>query len=49
MLMDIKIKIGSRIRDLRQQKSISQNDLAYYAKLDLEKLSIMGLIVEKIH
>jgi transcriptional regulator with XRE-family HTH domain len=32
--MEIKEKIGTRIRDLRQQKSMSQKDLAYEADLD---------------
>lgn len=39
MRMDIKIKIGNRIRDLRQKKSISQNDLAYYAGMDRSYLA----------
>ena len=32
--MEIKEKIGTRIRDLRQEKAISQKDLAYDADLD---------------
>ena len=32
--MEIKEKIGNRIRDLRQAKAMSQKDLAYDANLD---------------
>jgi transcriptional regulator with XRE-family HTH domain len=32
--MDVKIKIGQRIRQLREVSSISQKDLAYSADLD---------------
>ena len=32
--MEVKEKIGNRIRDLRQEKGISQKDLAYDADLD---------------
>ena len=32
--MEIKEKIGTRIRDLRQEKAMSQKDLAYDADLD---------------
>jgi len=32
--MEVKEKIGIRIRDLRQEKSMSQKDLAYEADLD---------------
>ena len=32
--MDVKHKIGTRIRSLREQKGISQKDLSYDADLD---------------
>ncbi|MHB9142764.1 MAG: helix-turn-helix domain-containing protein [Paludibacter sp.] len=32
--MEVKEKIGNRIRDLRQEKGISQKDLAYESDLD---------------
>lgn len=32
--MDIKIKIGQRIREVRETKEMSQKDLAYSADLD---------------
>lgn len=32
--MDIKTKLGQRIRELREVKSMSQKDLAYAADLD---------------
>ena len=32
--MEIKEKIGNRIRDLRQEKAMSQKDLAYDSNLD---------------
>ena len=32
--MDIKQKFGLRIRDIRQQKGISQEGLAYIAEID---------------
>jgi transcriptional regulator with XRE-family HTH domain len=32
--MDVKHKIGARIRSLREQKGISQKDLSYDADLD---------------
>lgn len=32
--MDVKSKIGQRIKDLREQKNMSQKDLAYAADLD---------------
>lgn len=32
--MDVKKKIGQRIKDLREKKSMSQKDLAYAADLD---------------
>lgn len=32
--MDIKLKIGRRIKNLRDQKGISQKDLAYSSDLD---------------
>ena len=32
--MDIKLKIGQRIKELREQTSMSQKDLAYAADLD---------------
>jgi transcriptional regulator with XRE-family HTH domain len=32
--MDVKIKIGQRIRQLRELSSMSQKDLAYSADLD---------------
>ena len=32
--MDVKLKIGQRIKDLREKSSISQKDLAYSADLD---------------
>lgn len=33
-IVDIKIKIGQRIRELREQSGMSQKDLAYTADLD---------------
>lgn len=32
--MDVKSKIGNRIKELREQSSMSQKDLAYSADLD---------------
>lgn len=32
--MDIKLKIGQRIKELREQAEMSQKDLAYAADLD---------------
>jgi transcriptional regulator with XRE-family HTH domain len=32
--MDVKLKIGIRIKELREQTSMSQKDLAYAADLD---------------
>ena len=32
--MEIKSKVGSRIKEIREQKSISQKDLSYAADLD---------------
>ncbi len=32
--MDVKLKIGHRIKELREKSSISQKDLAYAADLD---------------
>jgi transcriptional regulator with XRE-family HTH domain len=32
--MDIKLKIGRRIKELREQKKMAQKDLAYTADLD---------------
>lgn len=32
--MDIRIKIGKRIKNIRESKGISQKDLAYEADLD---------------
>lgn len=32
--MDIKLKIGQRIKELRESKEMSQKDLAYAADLD---------------
>lgn len=32
--MDIKLKIGQRIKDLREKAEMSQKDLAYTADLD---------------
>ena len=32
--MEIKSKIGTRIKELREQKKLSQKDLAYSADLD---------------
>lgn len=32
--MEIKAKVGSRIKEIREEKSISQKDLAYTANLD---------------
>ncbi len=32
--MDIRKKIGLRIKSLREEKKISQKDLAYYSDLD---------------
>lgn len=32
--MDIKAKIGSRIKEIREQKGISQKDLSYMADID---------------
>ena len=32
--MDIKLKIGSRIKELRELKNMSQKDLAYSSELD---------------
>lgn len=32
--MDIKLKIGRRIKELREQAAMSQKDLAYTADLD---------------
>jgi transcriptional regulator with XRE-family HTH domain len=37
--MDIKIKIGNRIKELRAKKDLSQNDLAFYAGLDRSYLA----------
>lgn len=37
--MDIRSKIGLRIRTLRTDKKISQNDLAFYAGLDRSYLA----------
>jgi transcriptional regulator with XRE-family HTH domain len=32
--MDVKLKIGQRIKELREKSSMSQKDLAYAADLD---------------
>lgn len=32
--MDVKLKIGQRIKELREQTNMSQKDLAYAADLD---------------
>lgn len=32
--MDVKLKIGQRIKQIREQKSMSQKDLAYSSDLD---------------
>ena len=32
--MDVKLKIGQRIKELREQSNMSQKDLAYAADLD---------------
>ncbi len=32
--MDVKLKIGQRIKELREQMNMSQKDLAYTADLD---------------
>ncbi len=32
--MDVKLKIGQRIKELREAKSMSQKDLSYAADLD---------------
>jgi transcriptional regulator with XRE-family HTH domain len=32
--MDIKSKVGQRIKEIREQKSMSQKDLAYTSNLD---------------
>ena len=37
--MDIRYKIGQRIKLLRTEKNVSQNDLAYYAGLDRSYLA----------
>jgi len=37
--MDIRSKIGQRIKDLRADKDLSQNDLAFYAGLDRSYLA----------
>jgi transcriptional regulator with XRE-family HTH domain len=37
--MDIRFKIGQRIKLLRTEKNVSQNDLAYYAGLDRSYLA----------
>lgn len=37
--MDIRYKTGQRIKQLRAEKNVSQNDLAYYAGLDRSYLA----------
>jgi len=37
--MDIRTKIGLRIKFIRNKKAISQNDLAFYAGLDRSYLA----------
>ncbi len=37
--MDIRSKIGQRIKNLRAEKGLSQNDLAFYAELDRSYLA----------
>jgi transcriptional regulator with XRE-family HTH domain len=37
--MDIRSKIGQRIKMLRAEKKVSQNDLAFYAGLDRSYLA----------
>jgi len=37
--MDIRSKIGLRIKSIRSDKGISQNDLAFYAGLDRSYLA----------
>jgi transcriptional regulator with XRE-family HTH domain len=37
--MDIRSKIGQRIKTLRAEKGVSQNDLAFYAGLDRSYLA----------
>lgn len=37
--MDIRSKIGQRIKSLRAEKNVSQNDLAFYAGLDRSYLA----------
>lgn len=33
-IMEIKLKVGKRIKEIREQKSISQKDLSFSADLD---------------
>ena len=37
--MDIRFKIGQRIKQLRTEKNVSQNDLAYFSGLDRSYLA----------
>ena len=37
--MDVKIKIGLRIKALRAKKNLSQNDLAFYIGMDRSYLA----------
>jgi len=37
--MDIRVKIGLRIKSIRNKNGISQNDLAYFAGLDRSYLA----------
>ena len=37
--MDIRFKIGQRIKQLRAEKNVSQNDLAYFSGLDRSYLA----------
>jgi transcriptional regulator with XRE-family HTH domain len=54
--MDIRSKIGRRIKSLRAEKGLSQNDLAFYAGIDRSylagiengKRNVTVLILEKV-
>jgi len=37
--MDIRVKLGLRIKELRAQNAVSQNDLAYFAGMDRSYLA----------
>jgi transcriptional regulator with XRE-family HTH domain len=56
MYMDIREKIGTRIKDLRKKKNLSQNDLAfdvgmdrsYLASVESGKRNVSSLNIERI-